>query len=287
MTHMHRPFIGILTLASASLLTPNSAWGQHRDPPPQTSPDSAPLLPEGLTLEQTLDFAANPPPASWPQPVHDNPVLSFTLVELLEYRLGNERRDELGWDTQGWIGNDDHKFWWKSEGAATLNGRSAGDADLQALYAKPLSAFWFLQAGVRYNQMWSGGNTKGQFSGVLGLQGLAPYKFDLEPTLYLTSNGDLLAQLTASYDLYLNQRLVLQPRLEFNLSAQDIPDFGLGAGFNDLSFDLRLRYEIRREFAPYVGVRFTTFLGETADIAELGGEAVDDLQFVFGVRIVF
>lgn len=80
---------------------------------------------------------------------------------------------------------------------------------------------------------------------------------------------------------------MLQPRTEINLSAQDVPDYGLGAGFNDVSLELRLRYEIAREFAPYVGVRYTSLLGETADIGRRNGESVDDVQFVIGFRIAF
>ena len=264
-----------------------SARHAEHNPPPQGATDPDPPLPEGVTLDQMLDSAEAPPPDSWPEPIHDNPILSFTLLELLEYRVSEDDRDQFGWDAQGWIGNDDHKFWWKSEGAAVFDGPDEGEADFQALYARPLSAFWYVQAGVRYDQAWTPGDSDGRFSGVLGVQGLAPYKFDLEPTLFLTDDGDLLAQLTASYDLYLTQRLVLQPRIELNVSAQDVPESGLGAGFNDLSLDLRLRYEIRREFAPYVGVRYTTLLGETADIAERGGGETDDLQFVIGVRIAF
>jgi len=98
---------------------------------------------------------------------------------------------------------------------------------------------------------------------------------------------NLLGRLTTSYDLYLTQRLVLQPRTEINLSAQDAPEFALGTGFNDLSLELRLRYEMRREFAPYVGVKFTTLLGETANIGRRAGSGVDDLQVVFGLRIAF
>jgi copper resistance protein B len=283
MRSVFKPTI-VHSLAVAVLLA-GPALGQDQSQPEAHSYD--PPLPENMTLDATLDFAADGPPSSWPSPIHDNPVLSFTLIELLEYRISDDRPDEIGWDSQGWIGNDDRKFWWKSEGASILDGPDQGEADVQALYAEPLGAFWFLQAGIRYEQTWSPGDTDGHFSGVLGVQGLAPYRFDVEPTLYLTDDGDLLAQLTTSYDLYVTQRVVLQPRFEFNLSAQDVSDAGLGAGFNDLSLDLRLRYEIHREFAPYIGVRYTTLLGETANIAERLGEDVDELLFVLGVRIAF
>ncbi len=245
-----------------------------------------PLL-EGGTLDEVLDAAAKPAPASWGPPIHDNAVYSFTLFELFEYRVSDTGRDEFGWDTQGWVGNDDHKFWWKAEGDAILDGADEGDADLQAFYARPLSAFWYLQAGVRYEQVWEPGSTDERFSAALGVQGLAPYKFDVEPTLYLTDDGDVLAQFTGSYDLYLTQRVVLQPRVELNASAQDVPESGLGAGVNNIDFDLRLRYEFRREIAPYVGIRYGRLTGETAGIARRNGDDDSDLYWLFGVRLAF
>ena len=214
-------------------------------------------------------------------------IYSFTLFELMEYRVADEGRDEFGWDAQGWIGNDDHKFWWKSEGDAAFDGGDEGAMDVQALYATPLTAFWYLQAGVRYERAWEPGSTDDRFSAVLGVQGIAPYKFDLEPALYVTEDGDVLSQLTASYDLYVTQRWVLQPRVELFASAEDVPESGLEAGVNNGSFDLRLRYEIRRECAPYVGVRYNRLFGETADVAAQNGKEDHDLFFVCGARIVF
>lgn len=246
-----------------------------------------PVLPEGITLNEALRDAAKPPPASWPEPVADNAVFSFTLFELLEYRVSDTGRDEFAWDTQGWLGNDDHKFWWKTEGSAVFDGADSGDADVQALYATPISAFWYFQVGMRYEQAWEPGRTDGRFSAVLGAQGLAPYEFDVEPALYLTEDGDMLGQLTASYDLYVTQRWVLQPRVELSASAQDVPESRLGAGVNDGSFDLRLRYEIRRELAPYVGISYQRLFGETADMAARNGREDHDLLFLSGVRLVF
>jgi copper resistance protein B len=247
----------------------------------------APPLVEGVTLDEVLDAAAKSAPDSWPDPIKDNAVYSFTLFELFEYRVSDTGRDQIGWDTQGWIGNDDHKFWWKAEGDAILDGADEGDADLQALYAKPISAFWYLQAGLRYEQSWEPGSTDERFSAALGVQGFAPYKFDVEPTVYLTDDGDVLAQFTASYDLYLTQRIVLQPRVEINASAQDVPESGLGTGINNIDLDLRLRYEIQREFAPYVGIRYGRLTGGTAGIARRSGGDDNDLFWLFGVRIAF
>jgi copper resistance protein B len=266
--------------------SPNPAEKTHTATNPDTDYPHPPLE-QGVTLDEVLDAAGKPPPESWGPPIHDNAVYSYTLFELLEYRFSDTGRDQIGWDTQGWIGNDDHKFWWKTEGDAILDGADQGDADLQALYAKPISAFWYLQAGVRYEQTWEPGSTDERFSAALGIQGFAPYKFDFEPTLYLTDDGDVLAQFTGSYDLYLTQRIVLQPRVEFNASAQDVPESDLGAGLNNFDLDLRLRYEFRREFAPYVGIRYGRLTGETAGIARRGGGDDNDLFWLLGVRIAF
>jgi copper resistance protein B len=252
----------------------------------EPDPDT-PLLPEGRTLDEVLDYAAKPPPTWFGAPIHDDAVFTFTQFELLEYRLTDDGRDEFGYDAQGWIGTDHHKFWWKSEGEMTFDGPDEGSANVQLLYATPISAFWYLQVGVELERTWEPGDTHERGSAVLGLQGIAPFQWDVEPALFLTNDGELLAQLTASYNLYLTQRWVLQPRFELGASAQDVPDLGFGAGVNYGDFGLRLLYEVRREFAPYVGVRYYKLFGETADIAEDKGGDDEQLQFVFGVRITF
>jgi copper resistance protein B len=293
--------LSVIAAITSLLLTATDATAQETHPsghaghggaatrPTLTlEPDrGAPLLPQGRTLDEMLDYAAKPPPASFGQPIHDDAVFTFTQFELLEYRLTDDGRDEFGYDAQGWIGTDHHKFWWKSEGEMTFDGPDEGSANVQLLYATPISAFWYLQAGVELERTWEPGDTHERASAVLGLQGIAPFQWDVEAALLLTDDGDLLGQLTASYNLYLTQRWVLQPRFELGASAQDVPDLGFGAGLNYGDFGLRLLYEVRREFAPYVGVRYYKLFGETADIAKKGGAEDEQLQFVLGVRITF
>lgn len=284
---IHPAFVGALLIVSPI------ANAQHHDEThaektqgAQASPYEDPPLIEGTTIDEALKAAAAAPPESWPEPVGDNPILVFTFIEQLEFRTSDDQPDQFAWDAQGWIGNDDHKFWWKSEGAAA-EGPNDGDAELQALYSKPITPFWFFQAGLRYENTWGPGNSKDRASLVLGLQGLSPYKFELEPVIFLTEDGDLLGRFTASYDIYITQRLALQPRSEINIAATDVTEWGTAGGFNDMSLELRLRYEFRREIAPYVGLSYLTQLGETANIAQQGGSNTDDLQLVFGIRIAF
>lgn len=254
------------------------------DPEP---PSKDPLLPQGKTLDEVLDEAAKPTPAAFGKPIHDDAIFAFTQFELLEYRFTDDGRDEFGYDAQGWIGSDDHKFWWKSEGEMSFDGPDEGSANAQLLYAAPISPFWFLQAGVELERTWEPDDAHERSSAVLGLQGIAPYQFDMEPALFLTDHGELLGQLTASYYLYLTQRWAIQPRLELGASAQDVPDLGFGAGMNYADVSVRVLYEVRREVAPYVGIRYYTLLGETADIASRRGQEDDQLQLVLGVRLTF
>ena len=120
---------------------------------------------------------------------------------------------------------------------------------------------------------------------MVGLEGLAPYFFEVEPALFVSYKGDVSARFTGSYDLLLTQRLVAQPRLETNVAVQRVEDWGVGAGLNDIELGLRLRYEIRREIAPYVGVNWTQRYGAAADFARAEGGSASEANVVFGIRL--
>ncbi len=246
-----------------------------------------PPLPEGKTLDEVLEYSANPPPAHFPAPVMDDHAYVFTLIEQFEYRVAEGGgTDHLGWEAQGWVGGDFQKFWWKSEGEAVFRGSDEGESEFDFLYSRLFTPFWNLQAGIQYANEW-GGSYEDRWSAVVAVQGLAPYKFEFDSSLYLSENGDLTFTAEAEYDIRVTQRLVLQPRGTISVSAQDIPERGIGAGFTDLKLDLRLRYEVRRELAPYLVVRYTTTLGETRDIVEATGENTGHWYFGGGVRFAF
>lgn len=221
----------------------------------------------------------------WPQ-LHMGHVYSLLLFDQLEYRR-NEGPDTFTWDAQGWIGGDYNKLWLKTEGDQELTGQNSGESEVQLLYSRLVSPFWDFQVGLRYDQLYGPGSDPGRLLTVLGFEGLAPYWFDLEPSLFISEDGDVSARLTGTYDLLFTQRLIAQPRFELNLAAQEVERFGSGAGMNDIELGLRLRYEIWREFAPYIGVSWLRQLGDTADIARREGEVVDNLAFVVGVRVWF
>jgi copper resistance protein B len=225
-----------------------------------------------------------PPPKTWPKPVEDRPIIGYLLVDQLEYQA-QQGTDTLFWNIEGWLGGDYNKLWVKTEGDQGLSGDNGGEAEGQLLYSRLIAPFFYFQVGGRYQRVSDNRSDHSRGFGVLGVQGLAPYWFDIEPALFISQDGDVSARLEAEYELLLTQRLIAQPRLEVNVAAQEVKKFGVGKGFNDVELGLRLRYEIRRQFAPYIGVSWTRLLGDTADLARQEGSTVDNLAFVFGVRI--
>ncbi len=203
---------------------------------------------------------------------------SLVLVDRIEAQIA-DGEDSLIWDAQGWYGTDANKLWIKTEGEYSFESDEIEDAEIQALWSKPVSAFWDVQAGVRYDFA-PGGRTHA----VVGMQGLAPYWFEVDAAAFLSTNGDVTARVEAEYDFLLSQRLILQPRTEINFSAQEIPELGVGSGITGIDAGLRLRYEFVREFAPYIGVSWQGSLGETADIIKANGGETDRTVVVLGIR---
>ena len=202
------------------------------------------------------------------------------ILERLEARLG-KGEDVYLWDAQGWYGGDIDKLWLKSEGEGAFGGELES-AEVQALWSHAIDPWFDVQAGIRYDF-----EPEGRAHAVLGVQGLAPYMFEVDAAAFLSDRGDLTANLEAEYDQRITQRLILQPRAEISLSAQDIPRLGIGAGVSSVETGLRLRYEFLREFAPYIGVDYEAKVGKTADLARAAGEASGRLAFLIGLRAWF
>lgn len=215
----------------------------------------------------------------------DEMSIGKIIIDQLEYQDGNKENIQR-WDMQGWLGTDYDKFWFKFEGDIPV-GKSEGELELQTLYSRAVSAYWDMQFGVRYDRAYSGGNSDSRLLGVFGYQGLAPYWFDVEPAVFIDDEGNFSARLTATYDLLFTQRLILQPRTEFNLSANEVSKFGVGKGLNDLQLGLRLRYEFTREIAPYVGVAWQKQYGDTARFTSADGGVVEDTKLIVGIRLWF
>ena len=208
----------------------------------------------------------------------DDEIYSFVLGDRLEYHANG---DGWVWDAEGWVGGDYHKFWLKTEGDID-NGKTT-EAELQLLYSRAVLPFFDLQLGVRHDFEPHPSRT----FGLVGLQGLAPLWIELDVAAFVSEDGDFSARLELEYDLLLTQRLTLQPRIELDLAAQEVAEQQVGKGLTSTELGVRLRYEVRREFAPYVGVTWRKTYGRTRKFIEAEGERDDTVSFVAGVRFWF
>jgi copper resistance protein B len=210
----------------------------------------------------------------------DEHSMGSLLVEGLEAARtnGNTSTD---YDLQAWYGRTYDRAVLKAEGE--YDGGKLEEARTELLWGHAIAAFWDTQLGVRYD------NGEGPDRGWLafGVQGLAPYWFEVEATGYLGERGRTALRLDASYELLLTQKLILQPRVETDIYGKRDIGRGLGSGLAELSAALRLRYEIRRELAPYVGVEWVRKFGDTEDLARAAGEDASQTRFVAGVRFWF
>jgi copper resistance protein B len=212
---------------------------------------------------------------------HGGGTFYQVMFDIAEYqpRRGN---DGYRWEAEAWVGGDINRLWLKSEGEGRFGDR-VESAEVQALYSRALDPYWNLQAGVRQDL----GPGPRRTYAVLGIEGLAPYWFETEASLFLSNKGDVLARAGGYYDQRITQNLVLQPRAELNFAFQDVPENDIGSGLSTAELGLRLRYERIREFAPYVGVSWERKIGRTADFARARGEDTGGANFVVGIRAWF
>ena len=209
---------------------------------------------------------------------HGGARASKVQADLLEWAPNGDR---YSWEIEGWYGGDINRFAFKTEGEGQ-SGEKVESAELQLLYSRAVARYTDIQAGLRYDL-----EPRGRAYATIGVDALFPYWFEAEGALFLSDKGDLLARAEGSYDFRLTQRLILQPRAELEFAAQDIPESEIGSGLSRTELGLRLRYEIRREFAPYVGVSYERSFGDTADFARAHGEKAESTRFVVGLRAWF
>lgn len=207
-------------------------------------------------------------------------VVAHVLFNQLEGRT-NGPDNELRWDMEAWIGTDMNKLVFKSEGF--LENGKASDGITEVMYGRPLPflRYFDAQVGVRYDL----DSDPGRAWGAIGIEGLAPYFFQFEPTFYFSDQGHLAGRLNGSYDVLITNRLILQPQFELNFYSKSQPDRGTGSGLSELDTGLRLRYEISRKFAPYIGAAYAGKFGKTADLTRAEGGIVNDVRFVVGIRV--
>ena len=214
--------------------------------------------------------------------IMDDKIYTYVLFDQFEYApVPSEQPISL--EATSWIGGDINRLWLRAEGEQSTLER-AGETELEALYGRLITPFFDAVGGVRLDRRWEGETaTRGHLA--VGLQGLAPYRFEVEPTLYVSHAGDVSVRFEAAYGFLFTQRLVLEPEVEMSAALQEVPEWGVGSGLNNFNLGLRLRYEIHRKFAPYIGYSWDWTFGETADSARATGEDTRNGTFVFGVRV--
>ncbi|MCU7871692.1 MAG: copper resistance protein B [Candidatus Thiodiazotropha sp. (ex Lucinoma borealis)] len=210
----------------------------------------------------------------------DDPLIYKVMVDKLEIR-NTGGNDPLVLDADAWVGYDLNKFWFKTE-IERVDGETE-EAEVQFLYSRAVAPFWDVQAGWRRDIK---PEPDRDFL-ALGFKGLAPYLFEVDAGVFIGESGQIGARIDAEYEYMLTQKLILSPEIEMNLYSKDDEEVGIGSGLSDMELGLRLRYEVLREFAPYIGVNWTKIFGQTADFASDEGEDTSDVQIVLGIRAWF
>ena len=259
--------VSSLMLALSLLAVPAAACAQtiqedpgHVAPPPAAQPMAPMSMQE---MDRVMDM-------------HDDPLLAMFKLDQFERARGDDAY-ATSWEAEGWIGHDFNKLWLRTEGE---HEDGVSDARIEAFWDHAFASFWDWQLGVRHDF----GTGPQRSWAAFGVQGLAPYWFEVEATAYIGEQGRTAMRLRAEYELLLTQRLILQPEVEANLYGKSDPARGISDGLSDFDFGLRLRYEIRREFAPYVGVVWVRRFGDDGALPTRAG---GDTQLVVGLRVWF
>jgi copper resistance protein B len=248
---------------------------------------------EGLVLPSMIRETTLPnllPQSGWPSPVDDAEKRTMVLVDVLEYRPktgSSEGGSDYRWDIEGWYGGDYNRIWFKSEGQRDTAFKADYDVDFQLLYGRFIQKYYDLQVGGRVETQSFRGRNVTRGLAAIGIEGLVPYSYQIEPTLFIDQNGAVSARLATTKDLFMTQRLILQLRFETNAAIQRVEEFTTGSGLNNLEFGVRLRYEIRRGFAPYIGVSLDRSFGETATLVRQEGGSPSQVRFAMGLRMWF
>lgn len=300
---MMRAVAAVMLMAIAVPATAQHAAHDAAGPPPSPPAQAKKCAPEHAAMGHCMpardEPSATPPPPASSGPEHAADAVwgadvmapvrravyaehgSFQGGKLLIDRIelkAQDGRDGYAWEGEGWYGGDYDRLWIKTQGEGRF-GTAPGAAEVQALWSRALDPWFNIQTGIRYDL--APGRDRAHL--VLGVQGLAPYWFEIDAAAFLSDRGDLTARIEGEYDQRITNRLIAQPRLELNLSAQDVPSAGVGAGISSIGTGLRLRYEFVPEFAPYIGIEYERAIGRTVGLTQ----PADNLGVVAGIRAWF
>jgi copper resistance protein B len=248
------------------------------------SPTVVPLPEQARTLVNLV------PQRGWSNPVNDQEHRLFTLIDVLEYRPrtgGDGSNSDYRWDVEGWYGGDYNRLWFKSEGQQDTAFKADYDVDFQLLYGRFLWKHYDIQIGGRMETQSFRNHNVTRGLGIIGIQGIVPYNYEFESSLFIDQRGAVSARLSYTKDFLLTQRLILQGRFQTNMAIQRVEEFTTGSGLNNLEFGVRLRYEIHRKFAPYIGLSLDRSFGQTATLVRQQGGDPSQIRFVVGLRAWF
>jgi copper resistance protein B len=237
------------------------------------------------TLEANIPVSDGSAATNIPMPYHqamdmnDDPVLTKVMIDRLEVR-NSDHSNPVVLEADAWFGKSIDKLWLKTDVEA-VDGKIE-EAELQVLYNRAISPFWDIQAGLRqdfkpFKRTWA----------AVGVQGTAPYFIETNATAFIGKSGQSALRLSAEKEVMLTQKTALIPEASMTLYGKTDHELEAGAGISDLNIGLRLSHEIKREFAPYVGVNWSKKLGNTADMAEHHGEKTQNTEFLLGVKVWF
>jgi copper resistance protein B len=208
---------------------------------------------------------------------HETPIFHFMRIEA-DYAASD---DSLwSWDFNGWVGGDIDRVWMRSEGTGKHG--DLEEAEAQLYYGRNFATFWDALVGIKQDF-----SPAARTSLAASIVGLAPYFFETEASLFLSTKGEASLRFKQSFDVLITQRLIAEPYVEVNVFAREVPDLNVGAGFSGVEAGLQLRYEIRRQFAPYVDLVWGRKLGETFDLARAAGNDPEETTVRLGIRSWF
>lgn len=280
----------VSVVSGQTIVTALSQGNAHTHHTPMTSKGAQPLNQADESTQKESTRSQVSTQTDWPSPVEDEHRHFFFLANILEYRPdlgGTGHGNDYRWDVEGWYGGDYHRIWFKSEGQQNTAFKADYDVDSQLLYGRFFQQYYDFQVGGRLETQSFRGRNVTRGLAVIGLQGLVPYHYEIQPALFISQDADVSARLTATKDLSLTQRLILQLRFETNAAIQRVKKFTTGSGLNNLEGGIRLRYEIRREFAPYIGLSLDKSIGDTASLVQDEGGNSSQIRLVVGVRAWF
>lgn len=237
------------------------------------------------TLDKAIPISDGSATTNIPMPyhdamdMHDDPVVSKVMIDRLEFR-DTEHGKPLILEADAWFGKSINKLWLKAD-IEVMDGKWE-EAQLHVLYNRAFSPFWDIQAGIRHDfkpvqRSWA----------ALGVHGTAPYFIETNATAFVGEAGRSAIQLSAEKEFMLTQKTILMPEFALNIYGKDDHDLGVGSGLSELNLGLRLSHEIKREFAPYIGVNWSKKLGNTAEMAKGHGDKTQNTELLLGIQAWF